>query len=75
MAWQDVDWGSVVVGAAIATTIVAFSISNPPLFLIADAIGVPATIIGGASIGGVVGEFTHDLLMKTQNAITAVARA
>jgi len=74
MAISDVSWGSVVVGAAITTAIVALSITNPPLALVAKEIGVAATLIGSMVVGGIAGEFVHDLLSRAGDAASTFVK-
>lgn len=63
MAFSDINWGAVVVGAAIATAIVAFmpeTIAIGAVFQTSPA----AVSAGAAIIGGIAGEFFSDLTDK-----------
>jgi len=76
MGMSDISWGAVLVGAAIAVAVVAFSpqLSLPALASLATSSQTAtATYASAAIIGGIAGEFVSDLLGKTGNAISTIA--
>jgi hypothetical protein len=67
MSTSDINWGGVVVGALFATSIMAIS---PPVGL--TALSIEAKLFGAAIVGGIAGEFLHDLLNRTNAAVTSI---
>jgi hypothetical protein len=73
---KDVSWGSIILGAAAVTTLVASTLSTGGLMagfsMLAES---PAVLAGAATVGAVIGNMTSKLIHRAQDtASTLVGR-
>ena len=78
MGMSDISWGAVLIGAAAAVAIVAMSGSFvAPFGFLNSLTALKAGWVGytaAGAVGGIAGEFLSDLLGRTGEAVTTIAR-
>lgn len=78
MSLSDINWGAFVAGAAAAVVVVAFAqpigLSVVASFVQANAAHIGYVYGGAALVGGIAAEFATDLIGRTGQAVTTIAR-
>ncbi|MEZ5690224.1 MAG: hypothetical protein R3D71_00980 [Rickettsiales bacterium] len=76
MSLRDVNWGAVIVGAAVVTTLAAVAMSSGNILAASPLIEhAGATIMGAALAGGVAGNMTSKLVNRVENTVGAAVGA